>query len=90
MPCPVSHRDAIFHIEKECLHCLPLTPIPRIRNRSERDLAAISHFLPAAKVAWSWNEDDPLIEAAKLNPKPAFLLAAHIGANRAGGDFAPM
>jgi hypothetical protein len=47
-------------------------------------------FLPAAKVARSWNEDDPLIEAAKLNPKPAFVFAAHIGANRAGGDFAPI
>jgi len=42
---PVSHRDAIFHIEKECLHYSPLTPIRRIRNRSERDPAAISHFL---------------------------------------------
>jgi hypothetical protein len=39
---PISHRDAIFHIEKECLHCLPLTPIPRVRDRSERDLATTS------------------------------------------------
>jgi hypothetical protein len=43
-PDPVSHRNAIFHIEKELLHVLPLTPIRRVRNRSERDPAAISHF----------------------------------------------
>jgi hypothetical protein len=38
----------------------------------------------------AWNEIDPLIEAAKLDAKPALMRAAHVGANHAGGNFAPI
>jgi hypothetical protein len=46
--------------------------------------------LPTTEVARTRNEDDPLIEAAKLNPKPAFILATHVGANHAVGNVAPI
>ena len=36
------------------------------------------------------NENDPLIKAAELATKPAFVFAAHIGANVAAGNFAPV
>ena len=36
------------------------------------------------------NERNPLIEAAQLNAKPAAVCTTHVGANRAGGDFAPI
>jgi hypothetical protein len=36
------------------------------------------------------NEDDPLIEATKLDAKPALLFAAYVGANHAAGNLAPV
>jgi hypothetical protein len=36
------------------------------------------------------NENDQLIEAAKLDAKPALMRAAHVGANHAGGNFTPV
>jgi hypothetical protein len=36
------------------------------------------------------NEYDRLIEAAELDTKPAFVFVAHVGANDAGGNFAPI
>jgi hypothetical protein len=36
------------------------------------------------------DENDPLIKAAELDTKPAFVFAAHIGANVAAGNFAPI
>jgi len=36
------------------------------------------------------NEDSPLVEAAKLDAKPAFVVAAHIGADYAGGYVSPI
>src|ERR1700682_6734759 len=51
-----------------------------------------AHEIPlsAAELPGARDEDNPLVEAAKLKPKPAFVLAAHIGANRAGGDVTPI
>ena len=46
--------------------------------------------LSATEVSGTGHEDDPLVEAAKLDAKPAFVLAAHVGANHAGGDIAPI
>jgi len=36
------------------------------------------------------NQDDALIEAAELDAKPALMRAAHVRANGAGGNFAPI
>jgi hypothetical protein len=36
------------------------------------------------------NERNPLIEAAKLDTKPALMLTGHIGADETGGNFAPI
>jgi hypothetical protein len=51
-----------------------------------------AHEVPllATEMPGARDEDDPLIEVAKLNPKPAFVLAAHIGANHGGGDVTPI
>ena len=46
--------------------------------------------LPTTEMSGARKENDPLIEAAELDAKPAFVGAAHVGANRAGGNFAPI
>ena len=46
--------------------------------------------LPAPEMTRTGNKRYPLIEAAQLDTKPALMRAAHIGANGAGGNFAPV
>jgi hypothetical protein len=46
--------------------------------------------LPTTEMSGARNENDPLIKAAELATKPAFVFAAHIGANVAAGNFAPV
>jgi hypothetical protein len=46
--------------------------------------------LPTAEVPGARQENDPLVEAAKLDPEPTFVLAAHVGAHHAGGDLTPV
>src|SRR4051794_8391263 len=46
--------------------------------------------LPTTEMPVLWNESDPLIEAAKLDAKPAFVTATHVRADAATGDFAPV
>ena len=46
--------------------------------------------LPAAEMSGARKENDPLIEASELDAKPALMRTAHIGANSAGGNFAPI
>jgi len=46
--------------------------------------------LPATEMPGAREENDPLIEAAELDAKPASVFATHAGANRAGGNFAPV
>ena len=46
--------------------------------------------LMTTEMSGAWNENDPLVEAAKLNAKPALMRAAYVGTNHAGGNFAPI
>jgi hypothetical protein len=46
--------------------------------------------LPPTEMTLIENERNPLIEAPQLNAKPTSVSAAHIRANRAGCNFAPV
>jgi hypothetical protein len=46
--------------------------------------------LPATEMSGARKENDPLIEVSELDAKPALMRAAHVGANSAGGNFAPI
>ena len=63
--------------------------LPEHRHGAVSDRA---HKVPllTAEMPGAREEDDTLIEAAELDTKPAFVFAAHVGANGAGGNFAPV
>jgi hypothetical protein len=63
--------------------------LPQDRREPVRD-GAYKIPLPSAEMPGARNEDNPLVEAAKLDAKPAFVVAAHIGANYAGGNVTPI
>ena len=44
----------------------------------------------AAEMTRTGIERNPLIKVAQLDAKPASVSATHVGANRAGGNFAPV
>jgi hypothetical protein len=75
--------------------CLPAAKsrgaawLPKHRHGTVSDWA---HEVPLspAEMSGARNEGDPLIEAAELDAKPAFMRVADIGANGAGGNFAPI
>lgn len=46
--------------------------------------------LPTTEMTRTGHERNLLVEAAKLDTKPALVFAAHVRANHAGGNFAPI
>ena len=63
--------------------------LPKHRHRAISDRAH-EVPLPATEMPGAREENDPLIEAAELDAKPALVRAAHVRANYASGNLAPI
>ena len=63
--------------------------LPKHRRRPIHDRAH-EVPLPTTEVPGARKENNPLIEPAKLDAKPAFVFAAHFGTNNTAGHLSPV